>query len=137
MISFQDMRSNCWSSIVKISQNGRNARKTAYKNSKLFTMITYSVARSSKQFPSVGGTHANSIPNYVVINPSNSIQSNSFALELRCPDEIIVTVNSLKSNTTMGWDGISERVLKRYVNVLALVLSHIFNICFQMGVFPT
>lgn len=81
-------------------------------------------------FASVGGTHANGIPNYAVINSSNSIQSNSFVLEFTDPDEIIVTINSLESNAATGWDGISERILERYVNVLALVLSHIFNTCF-------
>lgn len=63
--------------------------------------------------------------------------TSSFALIHTDPDEIITAIRSLKPHAATGWDGISSVVLKRYSNHLAPILSHIFNLCFEHGVFPS
>ena len=61
----------------------------------------------------------------------------SFVLEETDNDEILKTINSLRSNASTGWDGISSTILKRYSAALTPVLCHIFNRCFQASVFPS
>ncbi|CAG9137025.1 unnamed protein product [Plutella xylostella] len=63
--------------------------------------------------------------------------TSSFALIHTDPDEIITAIRSLKPHAATGGDGISSVVLKRYSNHLAPILSHIFNLCFEHGVFPS
>ena len=66
-----------------------------------------------------------------------NFSSSSFVLEHTDIDEVKSLIESLRSTAATGWDGISPTVLKRYCNVLAPVLNHIFNLCFETAVFPS
>lgn len=68
---------------------------------------------------------------------SHPSTTSSFALIHTDPDEIITSIRTLKPHAATGWDGISSIILKRYSNQLAPILSHIFNLCFEHGVFPS
>ena len=51
-------------------------------------------------------------------------------------DEIIRTVNLLKSSFSKGADDISSVVTRKVINELSLPLSIIFNKSFKLGQFP-
>lgn len=69
--------------------------------------------------------------------PHTSNFKKSFVLENTDPDEIITTINMLRTNAATGWDGISTLFLKRYATSLAPILCHMFNLCFDLAIFPT
>ncbi|KAJ0183168.1 hypothetical protein K1T71_001144 [Dendrolimus kikuchii] len=50
--------------------------------------------------------------------------------------EIDSIINSLKSDSTVGWDSIPTKVLKMAKNILTVPLTHIVNLCIEKGVFP-
>lgn len=60
----------------------------------------------------------------------------SFVLLETDEDEVLTTINSLKTDTAVGWDNISSTILKRYAPILSAPLTHIFNSCFKSGIFP-
>lgn len=66
-----------------------------------------------------------------------NFSSSSFVLDHTDIDEIKSVIDSLRSSAATGWDGISPVVLKRYCNILAPVLNHIFNLCFETAMFPS
>jgi hypothetical protein len=50
--------------------------------------------------------------------------------------EIKITVMSLKSKNSTGYDGISKRILKHCVKSISKPLTHIFNNSLFTGIFP-
>ncbi|KAJ0179100.1 hypothetical protein K1T71_004812 [Dendrolimus kikuchii] len=50
--------------------------------------------------------------------------------------EIDSIINSLKSDSAVGWDAIPTKVLKMAKNILTVPLTHIVNLCIEKGVFP-
>lgn len=92
-------------------------------------------------FVNIGQKLANDIKNNHSLSHTpplhTSISSKSFVLEQTDPAEIISTINSLRANATVGWDGISPTFLRRYARILAPILCYLFNLCFQTATFPT
>jgi len=50
--------------------------------------------------------------------------------------EIKITITSLKSKNSTGYDGISNRILKHCVKSISKPLTHIFNNSLFTGIFP-
>lgn len=65
--------------------------------------------------------------------PSALAQSQSFVLSSTYPDEIIQTMNKLKSDCAFGLDDISNYLIKRYKNTLAKPLACICNQAVYLG----
>lgn len=51
-------------------------------------------------------------------------------------NEIIAIVNSLKTNSSCGFDGVSNITVKYSIFSIANVLAFIFNLCLSEGIFP-
>lgn len=62
---------------------------------------------------------------------------NSFVLLESDQEEVLKTVATLKNANSTGWDGISSIFIKRYINLLAKPITHIINLCFTLGKFPS
>lgn len=62
---------------------------------------------------------------------------NSFVLTETDPKEVNSLIMSLKNNCAVGWDKISNRLLKEFRGILVPPLTYLFNQCFRVGVFPT
>lgn len=72
---------------------------------------------------------------YSTIFPAIHIQ-NSFFFLPTCPYEISSVINKLNSNKSPGVDGVSSFAIKTACNFISPVLSYIFNLSFETGVFP-
>lgn len=71
-------------------------------------------------------------------SPLKSInQINSIFLKPTSPDEIINITNNLKTSNSCGIDGISSRLLKSIIDIIAPVLSNIFNTSLATGIVPS
>ena len=77
----------------------------------------------------ISSSHANSLP------PMNLV--NSFYMEPTTPQEIKSIIQLMKPKTSCGYDGISPKFLKEFSEEVLLPLSHIANLSFQMGIFPS
>lgn len=61
------------------------------------------------------------------------------SLLMQPPDESEVSniIQLLKENTAEGVDQISAKIIKRYIHILTTPITHICNLAFSTGVFPT
>ena len=93
-----------------------------------------------KYFAEIGMTFARKIQDSekTVTDYMKKIETNSASLFLTptCAVEIENIIGNLKSKTSSGWDGISNKLLKEVKHVLAYPLSVIFNKSLVYGVFP-
>ncbi|CAH2096746.1 unnamed protein product [Euphydryas editha] len=134
-----------WDTIKRVTYT----TKTKHKATQLLSLLPTPVESCNEvnsYFVNIGQNLANSINNssrgnpqpstYVEILYDNSPTS-SFVLHPTNPDEIVTTINSLRSSAAIGWDGIPPSILKKYSVMLGPILSHIFNLCFETAVFPT
>lgn len=62
--------------------------------------------------------------------------TNSFMLLGTDVTEITKIIKSLKNSSSSGWDGISSIYLKRFVNYLAVPITHLCNLSINSGLFP-
>lgn len=67
---------------------------------------------------------------------NESKHANSFVLMPVDSDEVRCVINSLKSSSSCGWDGITSRTLKMLQLTLSYPIALICNCCFDQGVFP-
>ena len=51
--------------------------------------------------------------------------------------EVFNTINQLKSNKSCGFDGIETKFVKIAVEIIALVLTNLYNHCFALGFFSS
>lgn len=51
--------------------------------------------------------------------------------------EISALITGLKNESSTGIDNISNKLLKEFKHLLISPLSHIFNLCIQLGIFPS
>lgn len=89
-------------------------------------------------FVNVGKTLAEQIPQSTAIQ-SPSIQHVSVkSFVMLDPDtyEITRIISGLKDDSAVGWDNISNKVLKRFKHILVPPLTYIFRLCLSNGVFP-
>lgn len=52
------------------------------------------------------------------------------------PTEILNYISSLDNSHSCGFDNISNFTIKKISSSVAYILSHIFNLCLQQGIFP-
>ncbi|CAK1542480.1 unnamed protein product [Leptosia nina] len=68
---------------------------------------------------------------------SNTLHpSNSMVLLPIESEEIHTIISNMKENCAVGWDGIPSALLKSCRHILVPVLTHIFNLSIDTGVFP-
>lgn len=92
-------------------------------------------------FSNVGKNLASKIgSNGLQLHPNTTPFQNSInsmvLLNTDCK-EINSVILGLKQNCAIGWDGISTTLIKAASHVLIPILNHVFNLCFDTGVFPT
>lgn len=61
---------------------------------------------------------------------------NSFVMYDTDVEEVYKIIMSLKNDCSVGWDGISSNIIKRYRDVLVEPISYICNLSLSTGVFP-
>lgn len=81
----------------------------------------------------------NNIKNNISCNSKhnfNNITSQSLFMQPVSNNDIIRTINSLKNTNTVGYDGVSTKVIKYVKDTIARPLTYIINLCITEGVFP-
>lgn len=61
---------------------------------------------------------------------------NSMFLGPCLSNDIVSCINTLKNSSSTGYDEFSTKVIKYVAPIIAPVLSHIFNLCVDNGLFP-
>ena len=96
----------------------------------------------NEYFTEVGPELAKSIPRPQ--NPNSSFNtylgspcSSIFTFEYTNPDKISKHIQSLKTKSSAGHDGISSKLLKELVNIISPALSVIINQSLCTGIFPS
>lgn len=70
------------------------------------------------------------------LNQFHSSPVASFAFLKTDCEEVYRTIMSLKSESAPGWDNVSTRFLKLASKTIVPVISHLANLCFELGIFP-
>lgn len=52
------------------------------------------------------------------------------------PPDIFKIIKSLKNTNSVGYDGISTKVIKDVAIYITPVVTHICNLCLEQGIFP-
>lgn len=71
------------------------------------------------------------------LNNSNTVESSSFVLFDTDACEVVNIITNLKCESAPGWDNIPTKFIKLCKFLLAPVISHLTNLCFQSGTFPS
>ena len=93
-------------------------------------------------FVSVGNRTANSIENenQFISNPLDFMRNvgtpDSFYLMPTDPNEVMSVAMGIKSKTSTGHDGLSNKIIKHIIPAIVIPLTHIFNQSFSTGIFP-
>ncbi|KAJ8726971.1 hypothetical protein PYW08_015368 [Mythimna loreyi] len=66
-----------------------------------------------------------------------NMRNNSFVLINTDAKEVENTLMGLKSNSAPGWDNISTSFLKYCHKEVVPIITHLINLCFNSGIFPT
>jgi hypothetical protein len=67
---------------------------------------------------------------------NNHNELTSFVLLDTDEEEVEKIIMSLKDNCAVGWDSISNKIIKQFRHILVKPLTHIFRICLSTGHFP-
>lgn len=131
-----------WKAIKNITDQQR--KKT--DNSPLFSSHhsqKSAADTANTYFSSIGKNLAEEITNnpplYNVapLSSTNPQQQNSFVLLDTDIYEVQGIIMNLKSNSASGWDNIPTKLLKLASHIIVPIISHLINICFKYGVFPS
>lgn len=76
-------------------------------------------------------------PNQSCHSASANIAACTFALVDTDPEEVTRVIMSLKTDSAPGYDGVTTKFLKLCSNLIAPIISHLANLCFAQGVFPS
>ncbi|KAG7312982.1 hypothetical protein JYU34_000054 [Plutella xylostella] len=68
--------------------------------------------------------------------PTDNAPLNSFVLINTDMEEVEKIIMSLKDDCAVGWDNISNKILKKFKHILIPPLTYIFQLCLSSGVFP-
>lgn len=94
----------------------------------------------NKYFVNVGANLASKISPSVPVFPESLIgkrtEVDSFYLVETDCEEVEKIIVNLRTCNSVGWDGISTKVLKAVKNVIVPPLTYLFNRCLSEGVFP-
>lgn len=72
-------------------------------------------------------------PEFEVIGEKNH---KTMFLEPVTPEELLLTMNALKSKPSSGLDELSNIVLKKNGDLIVIPLAHTINLSFSSGIFP-
>lgn len=61
----------------------------------------------------------------------------SFFLSPTSPLDIYTIMKTLKNTKSTGFDDICVLVIKSVSHIIAPILSHVINMCFEQGIFPS
>lgn len=149
--------------IIKLTQKAQNNHyiKTAENKSKATWQIINKTKLCLPQEPimcinrdDLSFTHpidiANEFNNYFINDIEKNIKTdisinninlknqtlNSLFMQPVTIDDIIKIISTLKNTSTVGYDGISTKVIKFTKEVIAPPLVHIINLCITDGIFP-
>ena len=119
-------RSSSKSSIDKVSVNGKlidDAQNMANEFNSFFSEIAENILKD--------------IPESTA-KPEDYLTDSGFNFELGQvdPSEIIEIVKSLKSKSSLDIDGLNSKLLKSVITEIAVPLSFIFNLSFDLGQVP-
>lgn len=99
-----------------------------------------SVNYINNYFNNVGKSLAEKITNLHphIIGNKNYLDtiSDSFVLLGTSEEEVTNLISALRSNCSVGWDNVSNRLLKEHKKILVPHLTYVFNMCLEKGVFP-
>jgi hypothetical protein len=90
-------------------------------------------------FVNVGKKLAENIIRVPGVNKSSSLNHclNSFVLLPTDCNEVKSLINNLKTDCSVGLDLISADILKTFVDILVLPITHICNLALSTGIFPS
>lgn len=124
--------------IIKTNTNTKKLKDSA---SNLISASTPSLSVNSvnEYFVNIG----KSLAERVQLNNNHNIDSftqspvlESIVMFDTDEDEVEKLILSLKNSCTVGWDGISSRILKQYKNTLVPPITHICKLSLSKGIFP-
>lgn len=91
-------------------------------------------------FVNVGKTLADQIPKHNAQTTNQKLKNccklTSFVMLDTDEKEITRIISGLKDDCAVGWDNISNTILKRFIHVFVPPLTHIFRLCLSQGIFP-
>lgn len=106
-----------------------------------------SVNSINSSFASVGKNLANEIKINNTLPPTGNVRvhkcpsvnshCSSFVLLETDPQEVSNIIMDLKSVSAPGWDNIPTKFIKMCNAILSPIISHLANLCFKQGIFPT
>lgn len=70
-------------------------------------------------------------------NMISQSQVSSFVLLETDENEVQIVLMNLKSESAPGWDNIPVKFLKQAKTLLVPIITHLTNLCFNQGIFPT
>lgn len=130
-----------WKNIGTIA----NFKQSRSDNTKLLNIKSSpkdSVDHVNRFFGEIGKNLAdainkNSVPQYSHHDRLRPSQLNSFALIETDLEEVHSVLMNLKSDSAPGWDNIPTNFLKRARNEVVPIITHLANLCFSKGIFPS
>ena len=136
----------------KLIKTVGNLHKSQSSSSKLFSSssdllstvndVNHFFANIGKELAfNITNNLAAQLPSDPVISPpiqliSSGSRPNSMALLKTDFVEVEQIINNLKTTSATGWDSIPASLIKSAKHVLVPVLTHLFNLCPIVGVFP-
>lgn len=129
-----------WKNIKSITYTSNNHNNSNSELLNLKTSPTASVDFINTYFTNIGRELAQNIqPSPQQMNSylrSIPALTNNFVLLPTDVAEVQSTLIGLKSNSASGWDCIPTSFLKLAESEVVPVISHLANLCFDMGIFP-
>lgn len=140
IVNARDNKKQLWEVIKKIS--GSNKTKDHSPSLLSSDDPVKSINNVNSFFANVGRNLAEQITCHtqfcrpMLNDPSIISPTHSLVLLSTDEKEIIQLIQGLRENCAVGADQISGKILKRYVNLLSLPITHICNLAITTGVFP-
>lgn len=129
-----------WNNIKNITHTNKNKNK----NSELLNLKSSPLESTNfinNYFSNIGKELAlkftSNFPISTNIGNESLSQPNSFVLLDTDEHEIDSILMNLKSESAPGWDNISPKLLKNVRWIVVPILTHISNLCFKQGIFPS
>ena len=133
-----------WQTIKTITNTAKE-KNTPEELLKLCSTPNLSVNNINQYFVDVGRNlaedcirlHRKQAPRSVdSSSPANFAHCNSFMMESVSEGEVERLILGLKTESAVGWDKISNKILKHNIDALVHPLTFVFNACLDSGSFP-
>ncbi|XP_072931145.1 uncharacterized protein [Epargyreus clarus] len=140
----ENSNKNCktlWKSIKSICNLTNNKSVDSHKLENISSSPVESANFINYHFANIGRSLAENInkPPFPTINPNlNKISpANSFVLLKTDASEVNYVITNLSNDSAPGSDNIPNSFIKRASHILTPILCHIYNLCFEKGIFPS